>query len=195
MGATLVSTKPSDKNSDTRLDRLKEIIKEKSYITDGDFKLVSGATSNFFFDMKVTLLDPEGANLAAELILDKIEGQNIKAIGGLAIGACPIASAVCVKSYGSKTPVNAFYVRKEPKKRGTQKMIEGAVLQEGDRVVMIDDVTTSGGSVIKAIDLVQELGCKVVKVITIVDREQGAKDNLAKKELVLDAIFSKHDFD
>ena len=189
-----MTVKLANKNSDTRLARLKEIVREKSYITDGDFKLASGATSNFFFDMKVTMLDPEGASLAADLILDKIKGENIQAIGGLVIGACPIASAVCVKSFERGTPVNAFYVRKEPKKRGTQKMIEGAALKPGDRVVMVEDVTTSGGSVLQAIDVVQELGCKVVKVITLVDREQGAKENLAQKGLTLDPVFTRHDF-
>lgn len=183
------------KDSDNRMDRLKEIIKEKSYIIDGDFKLASGAMSNFFFDMKVTLLDPEGASLAADLILDKIKGQNVQAIGGLVIGACPIASAVCVKSYERNLPINAFYVRKEPKKRGTQKMIEGAVLKSGDRVVMVDDVTTSGGSVLEAIKIIKDLGCDVVNVITIVDREQGAKENLIKAGLSLDSLFTKHDFD
>jgi orotate phosphoribosyltransferase len=183
------------KTSDARWERLKTIIREKSYITDGDFKLASGATSNFFFDMKVTLLDPEGATLAADLILDKMQGDKVKAIGGLVLGACPIASAVCVKSFERGTPVNAFYVRKEPKKRGTQKMIEGAVLKPGDRVVMVEDVTTSGQSVINAIELVQGLGCEVIKVITMVDREQGAKENLAKKSLTLDPLFTRHDFE
>jgi orotate phosphoribosyltransferase len=179
---------------DARRERLKEIIVEKSYIKDGDFKLASGATSSFFFDMKVTLLDPEGANLAADLILDRLEGLDAKAIGGLVIGACPIASAVCVKSLERGHPINAFYVRKEPKKRGTQKLIEGALLRKGDRVVMVEDVTTSGGSVMDAVKVVRELGCEVVKIITIVDREAGAQANLAKEGLTLDALFCKQDF-
>jgi orotate phosphoribosyltransferase len=190
-----MNVKTADKKSDTRLSRLKEIIRQKSYITEGDFKLASGATSSFFFDMKVTMLDPEGASLAADLILDKIAGQNVTAIGGLVIGACPIASAVCVRSFDRGTPVNAFYVRKEPKKRGTQKMIEGAALKPGDRVVMVEDVTTSGGSVLQAADVVRELGCMIVKVITLVDREQGAKENLALKGLSLDPVFTRHDFE
>jgi orotate phosphoribosyltransferase len=188
--------KKSPAQPDKRMNELKEIIRQKSYITDGDFKLASGATSSFFFDMKVTMLDPRGATLAADLILDKIRGENVTAVGGLVVGACPIASAVCVRSleHGEK-PVNAFYVRKEPKKRGTQKMIEGAELRKGDRVVMVEDVTTSGGSVLQAIDEVEKLGCTVVKVITIVDREQGAKDNLARRNLTLDPVFTRRDFD
>lgn len=177
------------------LGRLKEIIRQKSYNTGGDFKLASGASSSFFFDMKVTLLDPEGASLVAEAFLDRLEGSGIKAIGGLVIGACPIASAVSLKSLERKTPIQGFYVRKEPKKRGTQKMIEGAALQKGDRVVIVDDVTTSGGSALEAVQEVEKLGCEVVKVMTIVDREQGAAENLAKKNLTLDALFTRRDFE
>jgi orotate phosphoribosyltransferase len=178
-----------------KAERLKTIIQNKCYITDGDFTLASGANSNFFFDLKVALLDPEGASLAAELILERINVEEVAAIGGLVIGACPIASAVCVKSHERGTPIKAFYVRKEPKARGTQKMIEGAVLSPGEKVVLVDDVTTSGGSVLQAAALVRNLGCVVVKVISIVDREQGAKENLAAEGLELDALFSKRDFE
>ena len=86
-----MNIKPADTNN-TAWEQLREIIKEKSYITDGDFKLASGASSTFFFDMKVTMLDPKGARLVADLILEKIRNDNVKAIGGLELGACPIAS-------------------------------------------------------------------------------------------------------
>jgi orotate phosphoribosyltransferase len=175
-------------------DRLRDIIREKSYITEGDFKLASGVSSNFFFDLKVTLLDPEGASLTADLILERLQGLNVTAIGGLVIGACPIASAVCVRSHAAGTPIQAFYVRKEPKKRGTQKMIEGAPLKKGDRVVMVEDVTTTGGSVMQAIQEVRGLGCEIVKLVTVVDREQGAREALAKEGLTLDALFTRRDF-
>lgn len=179
-----------------KLNRLKQIINEKSYITSGDFKLASGASSSFFFDMKPTFLDPEGANLLADLVLDRLSDEkNITAIGGLALGACPIASAVCVKSYASGRPITAFYVRKEPKKRGTQKMIEGLLLQPGDRVVIVDDVTTSGGSSLIAVDEVKKLGAEVIKVISIVDRDQGAAENFAKAGVKFEFIFSMHDFE
>lgn len=181
--------------TDARRERLKEIIKEKSYITEGNFTLASGATSYFFFDMKPTLLSPEGATLAAEMILDNIRDDRITAVGGLVIGACPIASAVCVRSHERGAPVNAFYVRKEPKKRGTQKMIEGASLCPGDRVAVVEDVTTSGASALQAVEEVKALGCEVVKIISIVDREQGARENFASKGMVFESIFSRHDFD
>lgn len=178
----------------TALNRLRDIIREKSYNTGGDFKLASGATSNFYFDMKPTLLDPEGSSLLADAILDRLQDTDVKAIGGLVIGACPIVSAVCLKSFERKKPLQGFYVHKEQKERGTKKMIEGTPLQKGDRVVIVDDVTTSAGSSIKAIEEVEKLGCVVVKVITVVDRGQGAAANLARKNLELDALFSREDF-
>ncbi len=176
-------------------EQLRAIIKEKSYITEGDFTLASGATSNFFFDMKITLLDTRGARLAADLILDKIKNDRVKAVGGMELGACPIASSVCVRSGERGMPVNAFYVRKTPKKRGTQKMIEGAPLQPKDRVILVEDVTTSGGSVLAAAEEVKKLGCEIVKVVTIIDREQGARENLEAQGIRLEALFGKHDFD
>lgn len=178
----------------TAYTRLLEIVKQKSHKTGGEFKLASGATSSFFFDMKPTLLDPEGANLVADAILDRLKSDDVKAIGGLVLGACPIASAVCVKSYATKKPLQAFYVRKEAKTRGTQKMIEGLELQPGDRVVVVEDVTTSGGSALIAVEELQKLGCVIVKVMTIVDREAGAAAAFAERGIAFDALFSKKDF-
>ncbi|MBU6475384.1 MAG: orotate phosphoribosyltransferase [Alphaproteobacteria bacterium] len=178
----------------TDLARLRRIINEKSYNTGGDFKLASGAASSFFFDMKPTVLDPEGANLVADAILERIKGLNATAIGGLVLGACPIASAVCVKSFGTSAPLQAFYVRKEAKTRGTQKMIEGGDLKKGDRVVVVEDVTTTGGSALQAVAELRKLGCEVVKVMTIVDREQGAAAAFAAEKIPFDALFTRRDF-
>ena len=97
--------------TDTRKNRLKEILKDKSF-QHGDFVLSSGEHSKVYFDVKATTLDPEGSTLAADLILDMIKGQNIQAVGGMAMGACPIVSAVCVRSATSGMPLPAFYVRK-----------------------------------------------------------------------------------
>ncbi len=178
----------------TDMKRLRAIIGEKSYNTGGDFKLASGAASSFFFDMKPTVLNPEGANLVADAILERLKGLDATAIGGLVLGACPIASAVCVKSHGTDTPLQAFYVRKEAKTRGTQKMIEGADLKKGDRVVIVEDVTTTGSSALQAVMEVRKLGCEVVKVMTIVDREQGAAAVFAREDLSFDALFTRRDF-
>lgn len=177
------------------LNRLRDIIKQKSFNTGGDFKLASGATSSFYFDMKPTMLDPEGASLIAEAILEKLEGIAVDAIGGLVIGACPIVSSVVVESATHHRPLRGFYVHKEQKERGTKKMIEGAPLNKGDKVVIVEDVTTSGGSSLKAVDEVEKIGCEVVKIITIVDREQGAADTFAKRGLSFDALLRRKDFE
>src|SRR4051812_28054892 len=124
--------------------RLKKILVEKSYLT-GDFILASGLPSKVFFDVKMTSLDPEGAWLAADLILDMLEGQNIDAVGGMAIGACPIVSAICVRSFDRGTPIPCFYVRDKVKDHGTRKRTEGFDIQKGMRVAIIDDVATKGG--------------------------------------------------
>ena len=136
--------------------RLKEIITQKSFKT-GNFILASGAKSNYLFDLKTTLLDPEGANLAADLILAKIT-NNIMAIGGVELGACPIVSAVCVKSHLINRPIKSFYVRKAKKDRGTNQLIEGCSLIPGEEVIIVEDVTTTGNSAMQAVKIVREQG-------------------------------------
>ncbi len=175
-------------------ERLRSIIAEKSFIRDGEFTLASGEASNFFFDMKMTLLDPEGAALAAELILDMITSYAARAVAGLELGACPIVSAVSVLSASTPHPVAGAYIRKTPKKRGTQKMVEGLELQSGDRVVMVEDVTTKGGSVLQAVDEVEKLGCEVVCIISIVDRLSGARELIEGKGYIFSPLFTKDDF-
>jgi len=173
----------------SKKDRLKDIIIEKS-LKRGDFTLASGAKSTYLFDLKTTMLDPEGANLIGHLVLDKL-GSDIDAIGGLELGACPAVSNACVISYQIGRPLKTFYVRKEKKGRGTDQLIEGCSLKKGDKVVILDDVTTKGGSVKEAIKAVQNVGCEVIKVLSIVDRNEGAKANLAEDGIALDYIFSK----
>ena len=173
-------------------DRLKQIIAEKSVLSGGNFRLASGGESSLFFDMKMTLLDPEGAGLAADMILDHLEGKPVDAIGGIVLGACPIVSAVCVKSH-ERQPITGFYVRKEPKERGTEKLIEGP-LAKGARVVLVEDVTTKGGSVMKAVEAVVAAGCEIVEIITIVDRQSGAPALLAENGLNLVALFEMDEF-
>ncbi|PIR38633.1 MAG: orotate phosphoribosyltransferase [Alphaproteobacteria bacterium CG11_big_fil_rev_8_21_14_0_20_39_49] len=175
-------------------ERLKQIIAQKS-LTTGNFKLASGATSTYLFDLKTTLLDPEGASLTADLILENIAQEDVDAVGGLELGACPIVSAVCVKSYLAGSPIKSFYVRKEKKDRGSNKLIEGCSLNAGDKVVVLEDVTTKGGSVMNAIKVIQERGCKIVKVLSVVNRLEGAKENLEKEGVALDSLFTRDDFD
>ena len=177
---------------DTRRLRLRDLIAEQSLLRNRTYKLASGQTSGFYFDMKRSTLDPEGATLIADAILDLLEGEEIDGIGGLAVGAVPIVAAVCVRSH-LRHPLRGFFVRQDEKKHGTESAI-GGHLPEGSRVVLFDDVTTSGGSVLKAAEAVRARGCTVTKVITIVDRLEGAGATLAKHGLELIPIFTRDDF-
>jgi len=113
------------------------------------------------------------------VILSMLAGAKVDAVGGPTIGADPIAAAVAILSCHREPPLKAFIVRKEAKQHGLEKMIEGPLLQEGDRVVIVEDVITTGGSVLKAIQEVEKLKAKVVRVVCLVDREEGAKETLA----------------
>jgi orotate phosphoribosyltransferase len=172
--------------------RLKALIAAKSVLTGGDFQLASGGKSSVFFDMKMTLLDPEGINLTADLMLQLLEGEAFDAIGGLVLGACPIVDAVTLKAYPARR-ISGFYVRKEPKERGTNKMIEGP-LAPGSVCVMVEDVTTQGSSVMKAVVEARAIGCTVATVATCVDRQQGARERLKAEGIVLRPLFTMDEF-
>ena len=176
--------------------KLQSLIKEKALLIkdDNGFELASGDKSNYFFDMKLVSMDPDGSELIAKAILELLKDDNVDYIGGLESGAIPIASVVANKSLQTRKRIPAFFVRKNPKERGTKKMIEGN-LTENSKVVLVDDVTTKGESVLLAVRKVRELNCQVDKVITIVDRLAGAKENLAKENIELLGLFTKKDFD
>lgn len=171
--------------------RLLEIIKAKSLLL-GQFKLVSGAVSNYYLDMKPTMFDPEGAHLVAELVCDLLEDErDVEAIGGLELGAVPIIVAVCARSWQGR-PVDGFVVRKEIKDHGTERKIDGN-FKPDSTVVLIDDVTTKGGSVMKAVHAVRARGATVKKIITLVDRLEGAEENLGKEGIELVALYTTRD--
>jgi len=177
--------------------RLIDIIKARSFQSGREVKLASGRTSTYYFNMKPTMLDAEGAHLIAMLILKAIAGQRVDLVGGLEMGAVPIASAVAAVSHSGSEPVNAFFVRKQAKEHGTKSLIEG--LPEGDslkgkRVVVVEDVTTTGGSAIKAAEAVRAEGAEVVGVVTIVDRQEGAGEAFAAAGLALTPILTLEDF-
>lgn len=160
-------------------EELLKLIKEKALIR-GERILASGKKSDFYIDGKQITLDPRGLLVTSKLILSLLHGLQVDAIGGPTLGADPIAAAVALLSSQTGHPIKAFIVRKEAKKHGMQKMIEGPLLQEGDRVVMVEDVITTGGSVLNAIQEVEKLNARVVKVICLVDRNQGASEVLAR---------------
>ena len=171
--------------------RLLEIIRQKSFLR-GQFKLASGAMSDYYLDMKPTSFDPEGASLIAEVICGMLAGDNdVDSIGGLELGAVPIVAAVCARSW-PKQPVSGFVVRKEAKDHGTARKIDGN-FKPNSRVVLIEDVTTKGGSVMQAVRAVRAQGATIKRIITIVDRLEGARDSLKAEGLDLAPIFTTND--
>jgi orotate phosphoribosyltransferase len=161
----------------TAADSLIELAKETGAIKFGEFILASGAKSNRYFEGKLLTLHPEGAYRVGEAVYDILDGSGAQAVGGLILGAIPIATAVSIVSRDRGRPMLAFMVRESPKEHGTKKMIEGP-LEPGMKVAIVDDVVTRGGSVFKAIAAVENIGCKVVKVVAIVDRHEGGGDKL-----------------
>jgi orotate phosphoribosyltransferase len=173
-------------------DRLKQVLLEKS-IQRGDFVLTSGKRSNYYLDARLTTLDAEGALCSGMAVLELLQTLKPypKAIGGLTMGADPIVAVVAALSaqqpllsqgaggQGSP-PISGFLVRKEPKKHGTQQYIEGWRGATGDPVVVVDDVCTTGGSTIKAIERAQAEGYNVVAAVCIVDREEGGREAIEK---------------
>jgi orotate phosphoribosyltransferase len=177
--------------------RLIEIVRRRSYGTGVEIRLSSGRTSNFYFDMKPTMLDPEGAYLAGSLIVDAIAPGEADMIGGLELGAVPIATSVAAMSFAKGRPLAAFFVRKQAKDHGTQSLIEGLIKGErikGKRVIILEDVTTTGGSALKAIDAVRAEGATVVRAITLVDRLEGAEDTFRKAGVPFSALLTVRDF-
>jgi orotate phosphoribosyltransferase len=174
-------------------ERLREIIRAQSLLKDREFQLSSGRRSNFYFDMKKTTLDPEGGVLVANLVFDMVCKEGARFIGGLAMGAIPIVTAVAIRSW-PEHPVRAFYVRDEIKHHGTQELIYGFV-EDGAEVILVDDVTTEGRSVMKAVAAVCQRGCKIIKVITVVDRLEGAATNFKGAGIPFVPIFTTRDFD
>jgi len=173
-------------------DRAFEIIRTKSFAR-GTFVLTSGKESSFYLDMKPSMFDPEGANLISQMILDRIEGLNADFVAGLEMGAVPIVVSVTTLSYARK-PLPGFFVRKAAKDHGTRRKIEAAGDLTGKRVVILDDVTTTGGSAMKAAEAVTEAGGTVVLVLSVVDREEGAEAFYKERGIPFASLFKVGEF-
>ncbi len=175
--------------------RLIEIVAARSF-RRGDFTLASGRKSSLYFNLKPTMMDPEGAHLMASLLLDRIpEGTDY--VGGLEMGAVPLAAFCAAVSHIESRPVRAFFVRKQAKGYGANALVEGLSDDEsldGKTVAMLEDVTTTGGSVIKAANMVREAGGTVDTVITVLDRQEGAEDALKEAGLALRSVLTAKDF-
>jgi orotate phosphoribosyltransferase len=175
--------------------RLKEILLEKSY-RQGSFTLTSGKTSDFYIDGKQTTLSAEGAYLCGKLILELIQKQKepIQAVGGMTLGADPLVTAASIVSFLENNPIPAFIVRKEAKGHGTGNYIEGLKnMPAGCRVALIEDVVTTGGTLLQVIERVEAQGFKVGVVITVVERQEGGVKTLADAGYRLESIFTREE--
>jgi orotate phosphoribosyltransferase len=175
--------------------RLKEILLEKSY-RQGSFTLTSGKISDFYIDGKQTTLSAEGAYLCGKLILEMIlkQAEPIQAVGGMTLGADPLVTAVSLVSFLEKQPIPAFIVRKEAKGHGTGNYIEGLKnMPVGCRVALLEDVVTTGGTLLKVIERVESQGFKVGLVVTVVERQEGGTKTLADAGYPLEAIFTREE--
>jgi orotate phosphoribosyltransferase len=178
--------------------RLLELVRERSYRYSGTpaFRLTSGRMSSFYFNLKKTTYSPEGQYLIGNLFLEKINEMGLKpdAIGGLTMGADPIAAAVSYTSYLKNKPIEAFVIRKEPKEHGVRLQIEGNV-SEGQNVIIVDDVVTTGGSTVKAIEIAREHGLNVLAAVVLLDRmEENGMDNIRATGVPAAAILDVTDF-
>lgn len=173
--------------STTSQEALLEILLKKS-VMFGDFTLASGAKSDLYVDCRLTTLDAKGAYLVGQVLLpivrqaEKELGIKADGVGGLTMGADPVALAIAMASHLNEpeNPLHAFSVRKEAKKHGRQKLVEGN-FKAGDQVVVVDDVITTGGSTLKAIEAIEAEGGKIAFVVVLLDREEGGKANIEAK--------------
>ncbi len=173
-----------------------ELIRTRSF-GRGKIKLASGRESDFYFDLKPTMLHAAGAAHIAEMICDALEGLGVDYIGGLEMGAVPLATAAAQASHRRGRDMHAFFVRKKPKEHGAKKLVEGLGKSEslaGKNVVILEDVTTTGGSAIQAVRAVQEEGAKVVLVLTIVDRLEGAEETFRAENVPFRSLFTADEF-
>ena len=160
----------------------------------GDFVLTSGRRSTYYVDGKQVTLDGRGLYLVARLALDRCQELAVDAIGGLTLGADPIAGAVAALSGDTARPIAGFIVRKQAKEHGTGRSIEGPPLRSGARVMLVDDTLTTGGSFLAARDRVVETGAHVVEAFCVVDREEGGREALEEAGLSVFALFARSDF-
>ncbi len=160
----------------------------------GKFVLSSGKTSDFYLDARRVTLSAAGAYLTARIMLDMIAQDQADAIGGPTLGADPMVGAIASLSHQAGRPINTFIIRKEPKAHGKGQQVEGPALKEGSSVVIIDDVATTGKAFVEAIVVLQKMDVRIKKAICIVDRQEGAREALAKYHVPLESIFTIAEF-
>ena len=189
---TPARTAPKNSDLPRKREKLLTIIRRQSLLQNRDFRLASGGSSNFFFDMKRTMFHPEGASLVTDLLFDALKEEDFDYIGGLETGAIPIVAALCARSWPEK-PIRGFFVRKEVKGHGTDQRVDG-LLERGSKVILVEDVTTTGGSAMQAVNEAQQYECAILKVISVVDRLEGAAENFRAAGIKFEALFTWRDF-
>lgn len=173
-----------------------EIIKQRSF-RRGKFRLASGAESELYFNLKPTMMSPRGAHLSAQAFLARVWAEHADYIGGLEMGAVPVIASVTALSDIEGRPVKSFFVRKRPKSHGTMETIDG--LAQGEtlaraRVLIADDVATTGGSILKAVEAARAAGAAVEAALVLVDREEGASTLLKEHGVRLLSVFRGREF-
>jgi len=181
--------------------RLVDLVRELAFIDGGSddaFTLASGRQSRWFFDTKPVMMHPEASHLIGEMLNIRMDEMGADFVGGLELGAVPL-TAIAVTMSPKDSPRRGFMVRKEPKGRGGRKTnnppgIEGSSLSGGGKIVIVEDVTTTGGSAIKAVQRIHnDTDCQVIGVISIVDREEGAKDAFAAAGINFESLMTRSD--
>ena len=162
------------------MNRLLALALERGAIKYGDFTLTSGKKSSYYFDGRLLSLDPEGAHLISQALRPLLEQAGAKAVGGTTLGADPMVAAVALASHLKGGSIPAFIVRKESKAHGTKQNIEGPLIS-GINVAIVDDVCTTGGSLFHAIEAAEEAGCTVVKVVSVLDRNEGGSEEMRRR--------------
>jgi orotate phosphoribosyltransferase len=173
--------------------KLLDILKKEAFFK-GKFILSSGKESNFYLDARLVTLSAAGAYLTGRVMLDMIKDDKIAAIGGPTLGADPMVGAIASLSYQDGKPVPTFIIRKTPKAHGKGQQIEGPALKEGDNVVIIDDVATTGKAFVESIEVLQKMNVHVKKAICIIDRKEGAREAVAKYNVPMESIFTFDQF-
>ena len=181
--------------SEAERERLHRFMQENAFKV-GEFKLASGKTSSYYFNSKTVILAAEGAYLVARAMLEKIKGLEVDAIGGAAMGAVPLSGALAPLCYLEGLAHLSFFIdRKEAKNHGDRQRLEGPGLKPGSRVVVVEDVVTTGGSALGTAVHLREQGYVVQKVVALLDRKEGGAEAFRKEGFVFDPIFTVDDFD
>jgi orotate phosphoribosyltransferase len=172
--------------------QLLELLQERSF-KKGTFQLASGATSNYYIDGRLSAVFSRGTFLIGQVLYERTKDLTFDALGGLEVGAVPLTAAAVMHYHLNGRTLEGFWVRDKQKAHGMRKLIEGGV-KPGDRVVILDDVITSGQSAFKAVEAVKEFGCRVVLALALVDRLQGAAQAFQEAGIEYRAVFTIRDF-